>query len=248
MAKNSTVEFRKYSKADFFAMRDQLMPTSAWYQAKIKDLMKWTGARKIASTATRIYGEHLYSAGSSKELSRFVAKNKWNQKLKKGTIAILHKYDGERKERQYFGLKINTKSMDTIVQGIQAKTKKMDQVQNAYQRALSDDDPKVAIASLLGLSRTYQRFVDELKNLEPPAAFSKEESDALKGELSNIIMPFEEKAAEALDQALKVAQDGKVKDGSLKKIRILFDKVNLDEKTVFPITLNLPKPIGPRGY
>jgi TolA-binding protein len=248
MAKDSTVEFRKYSKADFFDMKDQLMSTSVWYQAKIKDLMKWTGARKIASTATRIYGEHLYSSGDSKVLSKFVAENKWNTKLNKEQIAILHKYDGEKKERQYFGLKIDTKSMDTIVQGIQAKTKKMDQVQNAYQRALADDEPKVAISSLLGLSRTYQRFVDELKNLESPKTFSKEETVALKAELSNITMQFEEKAAEALDQALKVATDGKVKDGSLKKIRILFDKVNLDEKTVFPITLNLPKPIGPRGY
>jgi len=248
MAKNSNAEFRKYSKADFFDMKDQLMSTSVWYQAKIKDLMKWTAARKIASTATRIYGEHLYSSGDSQVLSKFVTNNKWNTKLNKGQIAILHKYDGEKKERQYFGLNISTKSMDTIVQGIQAKTKKMDQVQNAYQRALVDDDPKVAISSLLGLSRTYQRFVDELKNLEAPKSFSKEETAALKSELSNIIMPFEEKAAEALDQALKVAQDGKIKDGSLKKIRILFDKVNLDEKTVFPITLNLPKPIGPRGY
>ena len=248
MAKNSTTEFRNYSKADFFEMEDQLMSSSLWYQAKIRDLMRWTGARKIASTATRIYGEHLYTSGDSKVLSKFVAQNKWNTKLNKEQIAILHKYDGEKKERQYFGLKIDTNSMDTIVQGIQAKTKKMDQVQNAYQRALADDDPKVAISSLLGLSRTYQRFVDELKNLEAPKSFSKEEAAALKGELSNIIMPFEEKAAEALDQALKVAQDGKIKDGSLKKIRILFDKVNLDEKTVFPITLNLPKPIGPRGY
>jgi len=248
MAKDSSPEFRRYSKNDFFAMKDQLMSTSTWYQAKIKDLMRWTAARKLASNATRIYGEHLYTAGGSNELSKFVAKNKWNTKLEKGKIAILHKYDGERKERQYFGLKINNKSMDTIVQGIQAKTKKMDQVQNAYQRSLVDDDPKVAISALLGLSRTYQRFVDELKGLVPPKEFSKEEAEALKGELSNIIMPFEEKAAEALDQALKVAQDGQVKDGSLKDIRILFDKVNLDEKTVFPITLNLPNPIGPRGY
>ena len=120
--------------------------------------MRWTAARDIASNAVRIYAEKLYTSGDSSELSKFVAQNKWNTKLKKEKIAILHKYDGEKKERQYFGLKINTTSMDWIVKGIQAKTKKMDQVQNAYQRALVDDDPKVAIAALLGLSRTYQRL------------------------------------------------------------------------------------------
>ncbi len=240
-------EFRPVARDEFFAMKDQLIARSPWYKQRTIDLMK-SASRTVASLAVRSYAEHLYTQGGGKDLNKFVSQNKWNKKLRKEKQAILHMYDGKRKEGWFFSEKINNKSMDTIVQGIQAKTKRLDQVQRAYQRAMEDEDPKVSIQSLLGLARVYQRYVEDLKTLKPPASFSKEEAAALQDELVNIIMPFEEKAAEVMGQALKVATDAKIKDGSLKEIRILFDKVNLSEKIVYPLTLNLPNPIGPRGY
>ncbi len=240
-------EFRTFARDEFFAMKDQLIARSPWYQERIKGLMK-SGSRTVASIAVRSYAEHLYTKGESREFTSFIAANKWKKGLKPEKQAILHMYDGKRKEGWFFSEKLESKTMDLIVKSIQAKTKRMDQVQRAYQRSLADEDPRVSIQALLGLSRVYQQYVNELKALEPPSTFSKEEVDALKGELSNIIMPFEEKAAEAVDQALKVATEAKIKDGSLRKIKILFDQVNLDEKVVYPVSLSLPSPIGPRGY
>ncbi|MGH1468922.1 MAG: tetratricopeptide repeat protein [Bdellovibrionales bacterium] len=240
-------EFRNFARDEFFAMKDQLIARSSWYKERIKGLMK-SGSRTVASTAVRSYAEHLYTEGGGKEFNSFIAANKWKKGLNPEKQAILHMYDGKRKEGWFFSEKLESKTMDLIVKSIQAKTKRMDQVQRAYQRSLADEDPRVSIQALLGLSRVYQQYVNELKTLEPPSTFSKEEVDALKAELSNIIMPFEEKAAEAVDQALKVATDAKIKDGSLRKIKILFDQVNLDEKVVYPVSLNLPNPIGPRGY
>ncbi len=240
-------EFKNFARDEFFEMRSQLLSSSPWYEERIKALMK-SGSLQVASIAVRAYAEHLYSKGNSVEFARLIAKNKWNKKLIPEKKAILHMYDGKRKESWFFNEKIVSTSMDEIVKSIQLKTKRMDQVQRAYQRALVDEDAKVSIQALLGLSRVYQQYVEELKALKPPSTFVKEEVEALKGELSNIIMPFEEKAAEALDQALKVAVKANIKDGSIQKIKTLFDKVNLEEKTVYPISLNLPKPIGPRGY
>jgi TolA-binding protein len=240
-------EFRDIAKSEFFAMKDQLMGRSPWYKQRIADLLQ-SGSRSVASTAVRYYAEHLYTNGAGRDFVKFVANNKWNKALAEEKRAVLHMYDGQRKEKWFFDEPMKSTSMEAIVQSIQAKTKRMDAAQRAYQRSLADEDPKVSIKALLGLSRIYQRYVDELKKLEPPKTFSQEETDALKGELSNIIMPFEEKAAEALDQALNLAQEAKLRDGSLKEIRILFDKVNLSEKTLYPVSLTLPDPISPRGY
>ncbi len=240
-------EFKNFARDEFFSMKNQLLDSSPWYQERIKVFMK-SKSRQVASTAVRSYAEHLYAKGNSVEFVKFINKNKWNKELIPEKQAILHMYDGKRKEGWFFNEKIVSTSMNEIVKSIQARTKRMDQVQRAYQRALIDEDVKISIQALLGLSRIYQQYVEELRVLKPPSTFLKEEVDALKGELANIIMPFEEKAAEALDQALKVASEAKIKDGSIKEIRILFDRVNLDEKIVYPISLNLPNPIGPRGY
>lgn len=240
-------EFKEPSKEEFLSMNEELMALSPWYAGVIKSLML-SPSRSLASIAVRYQADKLYKNNENVELFKFVSKYKNKKNLDKSKIALLNFYEGKKREQEYLKTVISSKTMDSLVAGIQRKIAKMDRVQAEYQKSLQDEDPKVAISALLNLSQTYQSFVEEIKNIKPPAGFGPEEIEALRAELSNIIMPFEERAVEAVDQAIKVAKEHELKDGSIEKVKIIFDKLNFAEKEVYPLQVNIPEPSGPRGY
>ncbi len=238
-------EFKDVSKEEFFEMRPKLGRSSKWYYSKLQQ-MTLSKSREIASLAVRDISQIMYEK-SDPALNKWISTHKRNRALDKSKIGRLSQFAGEKKERQFFAKRINSASLEAIIQGIQSKTKLLERVQTEYQRALGDEDAKVVMKSLLGLGRTYQRFVEDLKNVKPPASYSQEEKDALLDELDNVIMPFEEKAAEAVDQALKVATDSNLRDGSIEKVQKLLNAVNLQKKTIYPIKIGMPQALGPRG-
>lgn len=238
-------DFKDASIDGFFSVSNNL-DQSAWYISSIDNLVK-SPSRDLASQAIRVKLDYLEIQGNKSNLLQFARSQRKNPKLKSSQKGLLFLYDAQEKEKNFNKTTISSKSMDTIVAGIQSKTKSLDYVQSLYQSALNDEDQNVVVESLIGLSRIYDSFVKDLKNLRAPASFGEEEADMLKQEISNIIMPFEEKSAEALGQATTVAEKSEFRNGTLGKARDLFDVVNFDVKYLSNIKVDLPEPIGPRG-
>lgn len=238
--------FRDVARVEFFKMADTLGVNSVWFEGQLRTL-SGSSNREIASLAVREHSKALYRKGDVAGVNNQIKKYKLNRNLDQSKIGILSQYAGEKREKRFFGTVISNTTLESIVSGIQKKTTALDRVQTEYQRALSDQDPKVVIKALLGLGRTYQRFVEDLKNIKPPSSFSAEESEALAIEVENLIIPFEEKAAEAVDQALQVATESNLRDGSIQKVQVLLDAVNLQPKNIYPVKVSLPEALGPRG-
>lgn len=238
-------EFKEISQEEFFAMRDRLGKSSPWYYGQLQK-MALSKNRGLASLAVRDISQIMYEKRDP-ALAAWSSKYKGSNSVLKEKTSRLSQFDGEKKERDFFAKTISNANLEAIINGIQTKTKLLERVQAEYQRALADEDAKVVMKALLGLGRTYQRFVEDLKNVKPPAGYSEEEKQALLDELDNVIMPFEEKAAEAVDQALKVATDSNLRDGSIEKVQKLLNAVNLQKKTIYPVKISMPGAIGPRG-
>jgi len=238
-------QFRNNAIGAFFSVSSRL-DNSSWYQSILTTLLR-SANKNIAQQALNSKVEYLERQGNKKDLYDFVYKEIRITKLDKSQKGSLYFYRGKKKSEEFFDVKISNKSMNTIVSGIQNKTNLMDYAQNLFQKGLSSDDSSYIVKSLIGLSELYDSYVAELKSLEAPSAFTPEEADMLKQELSNIIMPFEEKSAEVLNQATDVANAANFRDGTSGKVKSLFDVVNLDEKTVPTFKVRLPSSAGPRG-
>ena len=237
--------FKNTAIESFFSM-DSRLDSSSWYQTMLTNLLR-SPNNDLAQRALNSKIGYLERRGSKKDLFDFVYKEIRITKLNKSQKGPLYYYRGKKKSEEFFNTKIRSKSMNTIVAGIQEKTKILDYAQNLFQKGLSSDDQKYVIKSLIGLSKLYDSYVSNLKNLRAPAAFGPDEAEALKQELENIIMPFEEKSADVLNQATQVAKSANFRDGTMGEVKGLFDIVNLDEKTVHNIKARLPGSVGPRG-
>lgn len=237
--------FRNNAIESFFSVSSRL-DSSVWYQGVLTTLLR-SPNKNLAQRALNSKVEYLERQGNKKALYDFVYKEIRATDLKKSQKGPLYYYRGKKKSEEFFGVKIRNRSMNTIVADIQNKTNLLDYAQNLFQKGLASDDRGYIIKSLIGLSELYDSYVVDLKNLQPPKSFSKEEAEALQQELANIIMPFEEKSAEVLNQATEVAKAAEFRDGTMGKVKSLFDVVNLDEKTVPNIKVRLPSSAGPRG-
>jgi tetratricopeptide (TPR) repeat protein len=229
----------------FFSV-DTRLDTSTWYQATLTNLLR-SKNKTIAQMALNSKVNYLERQGNKKDLYDFVYNEIRISELAQSQKGPLYYHRGKKKSEEFFAANISNRSMNTIVAGIQEKTRILDYAQNLFQKGLSSDDQKYVIKSLIGLSELYDSYVNDLKNLRAPASFGPEEAEALQQELANIIMPFEEKSADVLNQATQVAKGANFRDGTMGKVRSLFDIVNLDEKTVHNIKARLPSSAGPRG-
>ena len=237
--------FKDIAISSFFSV-DTRLDGSGWYQAKLNELLN-NQNKNIAQRALNSKIGYLKRQGNKKALYDFVYKEIRRTKLNDSQKGPLYYYRGMAKSEEFLKANISNRSMNTIVSGIQTKTQILDYAQNLFQKALASDDQKYVISSLIGLSELYDSYVSDLKTLKAPSAFGPEETEALKQELANIIMPFEEKSAEVLNQATDVSKSAQFRDGSMGKVKSLFDIVNLDEKIVYKSKVRLPSSAGARG-
>jgi hypothetical protein len=66
---------------------------------------------------------------------------------------------------------------------------------------------------------------------------------ALKDELSNVVFPFEEKAVETIDTALKFARKADLRDGSVGKVQRILDNLNMKKRNLSSTETYLPGPV-----
>ena len=237
--------FKDSAVVSFFSVSSRL-DRSVWYQTMLTNLLR-SPNKDLAQRALNSKIEYLERQGNKKDLYDFVYKEIRITKLDKSQKGPLYYYRGKKKSEEFLNAKISNRSMNTIVSGIQRKIELLNYAQNLFQKGLSADDQEYVINSLIGLSELYDSYVRDLKSLKPPSSFGPEETEVLNQELANIIMPFEEKSADVLNQATEIAESANFRDGKLGKVRSLFDVVNLDEKTVPNLKARLPASAGPRG-
>ena len=140
--------------------------------------------------------------------------------------------------------------MQVLTRDIGTKSKKLGDVQATYQAATNGGDAYTTVNALVGLANLYQGFVTGMNDIRGPASFSDEERQALKDELSNVAFPFEEKAVETVDTALKFAKKSDLRDGSVGRVQKILDRLNMKERTISSIDEYLPGPVyvsAPKG-
>lgn len=221
-------------------LADQLA-TDEKYQAVLKD-MSLSNVSAISSPAISTYAESLKKQEKNAALGDWV-----NAGLKRNLLAEdrakLNYYEGTLKEKAYLNMKINDSSMNALTKDIDTKSKMLGSVQASYQAATKGGDAFTTVNSLVGLAGLYQGFVTSLNSIEGPASFGEDEKMALKDELSNVVFPFEEKAVETIDTALKFARKADLRDGSVGKVQRILDNLNMKKRNISSIETYLPGPV-----
>ncbi len=221
-------------------LSDQLSKEERYLEV-LKD-MSLSNVSAISSPAISTYAESLKKAGKNSALAVWT-----NQGLKRNLLdedrAKLNYLEGTLKEISYLNYKIDDSSMSRLTQGIDAKSRMLAGVQASYQAATKGGDAFTTVNSLVGLAGLYQGFVTSLNSIEGPASFGEDERTALKDELYNVVFPFEEKAVQTIDTALKFARKSDLRDGSVGKVQRILDNLNMKERKISSIETDLPGPV-----
>ncbi|MCO5114386.1 MAG: tetratricopeptide repeat protein [Bdellovibrionaceae bacterium] len=221
-------------------------------QSEYLDIMKQMSESQVAnvySPATAVYADGLKKLGSVYTLMPWL-KNAQNKKLLPEDLAKINLIAAELQEASYHDFKISDYDMQVLTRDIGTKSKKLGDVQATYQAATNGGDAYTTVNALVGLANLYQGFVTGMNDIRGPASFSDEERQALKDELSNVAFPFEEKAVETVDTALKFAKKSDLRDGSVGRVQKILDRLNMKERTISSIDEYLPGPVyvsAPKG-
>lgn len=221
-------------------LADQLGAEDKYYDV-LKE-MAGSNISAIFSPAISTYAEGL------KKQNKLAALSEWtrtglNRSLLPEDKAKLHYLQGTLREQDYLNMKVSDKSMDALTRDIDTKSRMLASVQASYQAATKGGDAYTTVNSLVGLAGLYQGFVTSLNSIEGPASFGEDEKMALKDELANIVFPFEEKAVETIDTALKFAKKSDLRDGSIGKIQRILDNLNMKKRNISSIDTFLPGPV-----
>lgn len=195
----------------------------------------------IYSPAVASYAEGLKKRGDIAALSRWIQQN-IRRGLLEQDLASVSYLSGTLKETDYLRMQVRDFSMDVLTKDIDAKSKALASVQKAYQAGAQGGDAYTTVNSLVGLAALYQGFVTSLNEIEGPDSFGEDEKNALKDELANIVFPFEEKAVETIDAALKLAKKSDLRDGSVGRIQKILDRLNMKNRKISSLDVVLPGP------
>jgi cellulose synthase operon protein C len=221
-------------------LSDQLGAEDQYY-AVLRE-MAGSNVPSIYSPAISTYAESLKKNGKDAALGEWL-RTGLNRNLLAEDKAKLNYLQGTLREKAYLNMKISDASMDALTRDIDTKSKLLSTVQSSYQAATKGGDAYTTVNSLVGLAGLYQGFVTSLNSIEGPSSFAEDEKMALKDELSNIVFPFEEKAVETIDAALKFARKSDLRDGSIGKIQRILDNLNMKKRNISSIDTYLPGPV-----
>ncbi len=122
----------------------------------------------------------------------------------------------------------------SLVIGIKAE--KLANAQKAFQEVIGFGDQALAVDALQHLARCYKKFSNALSSIEAPAGLTPDEKKKFLTEMENISTPIEEKNADTLMAALKLAKDIGLHDGTIANIQaelnLLTKKPNQGKLTV----------------
>lgn len=136
--------------------------------------------------------------------------------------------------------------VDRLATVLQLKTGRLEKAQQAFQDVVRYGDPKTSVAALTYLSESYGHYVDSLRKLEIVGDVKNEEIQALRKELESLAMPIEDKRVDVLNEALNAAKRLELRDGSIAKIQMEINRLNMKRAPSNAIAIQVPPPMLPK--
>lgn len=128
------------------------------------------------------------------------------------------------------------------------KTEKLEKAQQAYQSAIRYGDPKVAVQALVHLSKLYEKYVKTLKQMPIPGGLPESEVASFKLEMEKLAMPMEEKGVDTMAEALSQAKRLKFRDGTIAKVQVELDRLNMINNKTEVLPLVPPRILLPKYF
>ncbi|MGE3973511.1 MAG: tol-pal system YbgF family protein, partial [Bdellovibrionales bacterium] len=128
---------------------------------------------------------------------------------------------------------------------LKIKTEKLEKVLSAYQEVIRYGDPQKSVLAMRELGLCYDHYVKQIRNLRFTKALPKHEMAALQEELEKVIVPMEDKAVETLAQAVQQAKRFNLRDGTIAKIQIDLNAINLGTSVIAPTDIKAPDAVAP---
>ena len=125
------------------------------------------------------------------------------------------------------------------------KTEKLQKAQEAFQSTIKYGDPRSSLEAFERLYGCYSHYVTALKEMPTPVGLNAEDEKAFRNELSNLVVPLEEKSVDTLAQALKFARSQQFLDGSVERLEMEFNKVNHQPNGIVLPDLEKPELVLP---
>jgi hypothetical protein len=118
------------------------------------------------------------------------------------------------------------------------KTEKLQKAQEALQGTIKYGDPDVSLDAFERLYNCYAHYVKALKEMPTPTGLSKEDAEAFRNEITNLVVPLEEKSVDTLAQAVQFARKQTNLDGRGARLEAELDRVNQQANTslIMPLT------------
>ena len=116
---------------------------------------------------------------------------------------------------------------DRLTYILQIKTERLDKAQRAFNDVIRYKNSKSSVSALHELGRCYDHYVKSLKGLKVKGHIPEKELKALRSELDRLTLPMEDKAAETLNEALKLARKIGLRDGSIAEIQKNLNELNM---------------------
>jgi len=125
------------------------------------------------------------------------------------------------------------------------KTEKLQKAQEALQGAIRYGDPTVSLEAFERLYNCYAHYVKALKEMPTPSGLSKEDAEAFRNEISNLVVPLEEKSVDTLAQAVQFARKTASIDSNAARLEAELDRVNQQVSSAVAVPLTVPQIMVP---
>lgn len=143
-------------------------------------------------------------------------------------------------------LKQSVKSRaERVATVIALKTEKLQKVQEALQGTIKYGDPQVSLEAFERLYNCYSHFVTALKEMPTPTGLNAEDAKAFRNEISNMVIPLEEKSVDTLAQAVQFARKQPTIDGTAARLEAELDRVNQKAPSSYQAALSEPEVMVP---
>ncbi len=120
------------------------------------------------------------------------------------------------------------------------KTEKLDKAQTALQTSIKYGNPKVSVKAFEALYDCYAHYVEALRTMPTPKGLSEADEQVFRSEISNLVIPLEEKGVEALAQAVEFARKQKFLDDSLSRLENRLARVNQTQSPETAVRFAVP--------
>ena len=110
---------------------------------------------------------------------------------------------------------------------IALKTEKLEKAQRAFQAVVRYGDAETSIQSLKKLAQSYAHYIKSLKEMPTPKGLPENQINLFKSELTNLILPMEDKEVETIHQALQIAKAMELRSGHIPELQKKLDSLNM---------------------